>query len=206
MRKLVSSAPYDFIEILTNSDVYGGGGIYGLYSTAAANSEWAGYLFVHEFAHHFAGLADEYYTSSVAYEAPEERREPYEPNVTALLDPTELKWRDIVPASTPLPTPWPKTAYEEHSLAYQERRRQMRAENVPEDEMNRLFRDNQTVIEKMFASAEYSEVVGAFEGAIYQAEGYYRPEMNCIMFTRTEHFCRVCAAAIEQVVDEYVMH
>jgi len=23
------------------------------------------------------------------------------------------------------------------------------------------------------------------------------------MFTRTEHFCRVCAAAIEDVIDEY---
>ncbi|MCG8371194.1 MAG: IgA Peptidase M64, partial [Proteobacteria bacterium] len=38
MRRIASSAPYDFIEILTNSEVYGGGGIYGLFSTAAANS------------------------------------------------------------------------------------------------------------------------------------------------------------------------
>ena len=60
MRRIASSTPYDFIEILTNSEVYGGGGIYGLFSTAAANSEWAPYLFVHEFGHHFAGLADEY--------------------------------------------------------------------------------------------------------------------------------------------------
>ncbi len=87
MRRIASSAPYDFIEILTNTDIYGGGGIYGLFSTAAANSEWAPYLFVHEFGHHFAGLADEYYTSSVAYEAPAGISEPYEPNVTALLDP-----------------------------------------------------------------------------------------------------------------------
>jgi hypothetical protein len=37
-RRIASSVPYDFVEILTNSDTYGGGGIYGLYSTAAANS------------------------------------------------------------------------------------------------------------------------------------------------------------------------
>jgi hypothetical protein len=202
-RRIASSAPYDFVEILTNSDTYGGGGIYGLFSTAAANSEWAGYLFVHEFAHHFAGLADEYYTSSVAYEAPAEIREPFEPNVTALLDPDNLKWQHLVDADTPLPTPWPKEAYEEHSLAYQALRARMREENVSETEMNELFRNNQRVVEGMFSSAPYSDEVGAFEGANYLASGYYRSEMNCIMFTRTEDFCRVCAAAIEAVIDEY---
>jgi len=202
-RRIASSTPYDFVEILTNSETYGGGGIYGLFSTAAANSEWAGYLFVHEFAHHFAGLADEYYTSSVAYESPDEIIEPYEPNVTALLDPDNLKWRHLVSESTPLPTPWPKTAYEEHSLAYQARRAGMRRENVSESEMNSLFKENQTIVEGMFSAAPYARDVGAFEGAIYQSSGYYRSEQNCIMFTRTEDFCRVCAAAIEEVIDEY---
>jgi hypothetical protein len=202
-RRIASSAPYDFVEILTNSDTYGGGGIYGLFSTAAANSEWAGYLFIHEFAHHFAGLADEYYTSSVAYEAPDVIREPYEPNVTALLDPENLKWKHLVEEDTPLPTPWPKAEYQEHSLAYQAQRARMRAENVSETEMNVLFKDNQRIVEGMFSAAPHSDKVGAFEGANYLANGYYRSEMNCIMFTRTEDFCRVCAAAIEAVIDEY---
>ena len=202
-RRIASSVPYDFVEILTNSDTYGGGGIYGLFSTAAANSEWASYLFIHEFAHHFAGLADEYYTSSVAYEAPTEIVEPYEPNVTALLHPENLKWRHLVESDTPLPTPWPKDEYEKHSLVYQARRAKMRKENVPESEMNKLFRDNQRIVEGMFSAAEYDHRIGAFEGAIYQAQGYYRSEQNCIMFTRTTDFCRVCAAAIEQVIDEY---
>jgi hypothetical protein len=202
-RRIASSVPYDFVEILTNSDTYGGGGIYGLFSTAAANSEWAPYLFIHEFGHHFAGLADEYYTSSVAYEAPAEIVEPFEPNVTALLDPENLKWKHLVESDTPLPTPWSKDAYEEHSLAYQAKRAAMRKENVAESEMNKLFRDNQEVIEGMFSKAEHRESIGAFEGAMYQAEGYYRSELNCIMFTRTDYFCKVCAAAIEQVIDEY---
>ena len=202
-RRIASSVPYDFVEILTNSDTYGGGGIYGLFSTAAANSEWATYLFIHEFAHHFAGLADEYYTSSVAYEAPAEIVEPYEPNVTALLDPENLKWKHLVEPPTPLPTPWPKEEYEKHSLAYQARRADMRKDNVPESEMNKLFRDNQEIVEGMFSKADYRDRIGAFEGAIYQAQGYYRSELNCIMFTRTTDFCSVCAAAIEQVIDEY---
>ena len=202
-RRIASSTPYDFVEILTNTETYGGGGIYGLYSTAAANGEWAPYLFVHEFGHHFAGLADEYYTSSVAYEAPDVITEPYEPNVTALLDPDNLKWKHLVANSTPLPTPWPKEAYEAHSIAAQVKRAQMRADNVPESEMNELFRDNQAFSEDLFAGNEYRDAIGAFEGANYQAKGYYRSEQNCLMFTRSERFCSVCSAAIEKVIDEY---
>jgi len=203
MRRIASSAPYDFIEILTNTDVYGGGGINGLYATAAANSAWAEYLFVHEFGHHFAGLADEYFTSSVAYEAPEIVIEPHEPNVTALLDPDKLKWRKLVKPGTDLPTPWPKAAFEEHSLAYQKIRAKMREDNVPEAEMNALFSSNQEIVETMFSKAPNRDLIGAFEGANYQSKGYYRSEQNCLMFTRTTHFCQVCSNAIEQVIDQY---
>ena len=203
MRRIASSTPYDFVEILTNTDVYGGGGIYGLYSTAAANSEWAPYLFVHEFGHHFAGLADEYYTSPVEYQAPAEVTEPYEPNVTALLDPDNVKWKHIVSSNTPLPTPWPKPAYETHSLEYQAVRAQMRAEDAPEAEMNALFRDVQDFDSALFSKAEYKNTVGAFEGAYYHAAGYYRSELECIMFARTTEFCAVCAEAVGNVIDEY---
>ena len=203
MRRIASSTPYDFIEILTNTEVYGGGGIYGLFSTAAANNEWAPYLFVHEFGHHFAGLADEYYTSAVAYESPETFIEPYEPNVTALLDPADLKWKQLVTPNTPVPTPWPKAAFEEHSIAVQKRRAEIRAANVSEAEMNALFRYTKEFTEDLFDKSQYKDAIGAFEGANYEAEGYYRSEMNCLMFTRSESFCRVCAAAIEEVIDEY---
>ena len=206
MRRIASSTPYDFIEILTNSEVYGGGGIYGLFSTAAANSEWAPYLFVHEFGHHFAGLADEYYTSSIAYELPEVIIEPYEPNITALLDPENLKWQHLATPNTPLPSTWPKEAYEEHSIAYQEKRAAMRAENVPEAEMNDLFQTNQDIVESMFEESGQNGLVGAFEGGGYMAEGIYRSQQNCIMFTRTPDFCVVCSEAIEKVIDEYTVH
>ncbi|MGB5624543.1 MAG: M64 family metallopeptidase [Woeseiaceae bacterium] len=205
MRRIASSAPYDFVEILTNTEVYGGGGIYGLFSTAAANNEWAPYLFVHEFGHHFAGLADEYYTSSVAYEAPSEIIEPYEPNVTALLHPDNLKWKHLVKSGTPLPTPWPKADYEEHSRAYQKRREEMRAANVSEGEMNALFRYTKEYTDALFEKSGQKGVIGAFEGGNYQAEGYYRSEQNCLMFTRAEAFCAVCAEAIENVIDEYTL-
>ena len=203
MRRVASSTPYDFIEILTNTETYGGGGIYGLFSTAAANGEWAPYVFVHEFGHHFAGLADEYYTSSTAYESPADIIEPYEPNVTALLNPEDLKWKHLVAPNTPLPTPWPKIAYEKHSMAVQARRRQMRADNVSEAEMNELFWFTKNHVDELFSTSEYRNAVGAFEGAMYESEGYFRSEQNCLMFTRHDQFCRVCRAAIDKVIDEY---
>jgi hypothetical protein len=142
-RKVASFAPYDFVEILVNNQTYGGGGIFGLYSTVSADNLYAPYVFVHEFGHHFAGLADEYYTSDVAYAAATERVEPWEPNVTALLDPSNLKWKDLVSADTPLPTPWEKQAYETYSREIQRRRREIRAANRPEREMEALFTEQE---------------------------------------------------------------
>ena len=204
-RRVAASAPYDAVEILVNAETYGGGGIYGLYATAAANSDWAEYLFIHEFGHHFVGLADEYYTSAVAYEDPEVISEPYEPNVTALLDPAQLKWRHLVDGSTPLPTAWPKAAFETHSLAVQERRAQLRADDVPEEQMNALFRYTRDFVDELFADSGQAGIVGAFEGANYQATGFYRPQQNCLMFTRTDYFCAVCGEAIESRIDHYVL-
>src|SRR5262245_17970794 len=118
-RDIAQFAPYEFVEIITNTRTYGGGGIFGLYSTVAADSEQAPYIFVHEFGHHFAGLADEYYTSPVAYSPVGERTEPWEPNVTALLDPANLKWKDLVEKGTPIPTPWQKEEFDKYSLESQ---------------------------------------------------------------------------------------
>ncbi|HJR05971.1 MAG TPA: IgA Peptidase M64 [Pyrinomonadaceae bacterium] len=202
-RRAASFAPYDFVEILVNNRTYGGGGIFNLYSTVAADSAWSPYVFVHEFGHHFAALADEYYTSAVAYAPATERIEPWEPNVTALLDPNKLKWKDLVSPDTPLPTPWNKEAFEAYSLDIQKRRRDIRSRNRPEQEMDALFREELAHEKGMFASEKYANRVGAFEGANYEAKGFYRPQVDCIMFSRTDTFCAVCRRAIERVIDMY---
>jgi hypothetical protein len=202
-RDIAAHAPYDAVEILFNNETYGGGGIFGLYSTASAGSAWAGYLFIHEFGHHFAGLADEYYTSPVAYEPQRYTVEPWEPNVTALADPTALKWARFATASSPLPTPWPKTEYEKTMRAFQAERAELRRAGRPEAEMNALFTKVQSFVDKLFAEAPERGAIGAFEGAYYAASGYYRPAMNCLMFTRHEAFCPVCAAAVEETIDLY---
>jgi len=90
-------------------------------------------------------------------------------------------------------------------VAVQEQRRQMRADNVPEAAMNELFRFTKNHVDELFSNSEYDNAVGAFEGAMYESEGYYRPEQNCLMFTRYEQFCLVCRAAIDKVIDEYTL-
>ena len=79
----------------------------------------------------------------------------------------------------------------------------MRNNNAPESEMNELFRDGLAFNDKIFSKAPYKDAIGAFQGANYDAQAYYRSEQNCIMFTRVEQFCSVCSGAIEQVIDEY---
>jgi hypothetical protein len=105
LRNVAAAAPYDVVEILMNEAKYGGGGIFNQQSTVAAGHESAAYVFIHELAHNLAGLGDEY-VGSVTYEtgAPV-KTEPWEPNITALHDPSALKWRDLVEPGTPVPTP-----------------------------------------------------------------------------------------------------
>ena len=206
LRRAASFAPYEFVEVLVNNRTYGGGGIFNLYSTVAADNAFSNYVFVHEFGHHFAGLADEYYTSSVAYSPSAERVEPWEPNVTALLDISTLKWRTLASPFvdvTPIPTPWNKEEFEKYSREIQARRVQLRKDKRPEEEMEALFKEELQHEQEMFKKEKHFGQVGAFEGAMYEARGYYRPEVDCIMFSRSEHFCKVCRRAIENIIAMY---
>ena len=205
-RDAAAQAPYEFVEILLNGDTYGGGGIHNLYATCATGSGSSPYVFVHEFGHHFAALADEYYTSDVAYDtASPIEVEPWEPNITALLDKAALKWKDLVTSGTPLPTPWPKEEYEAHSKKIQDRRKALRAARAPEKEMDALFAEELAWSRPFLAKGPHGGIVGAFEGGGYRAKGLYRPASDCIMFSRNlDRFCPVCARTIERVIDQRI--
>ncbi len=204
LREALSGVPYEFLEILVNEQQYGGGGIFNDQATTAVDTEFAEYIFIHEFGHHFAGLADEYYLSPVSYEPPEELVEPWEPNVTALHDPSVVKWGWLVEPGTPIPTPWEKEAYEEHAREIRARRLALIERKAPEAEFDALFEEQKRIESELLASMRYSATVGAFEGAMYEAVGLYRPETDCIMFTRDDvGFCQVCRWALERVIDLY---
>ena len=69
--------------------------------------------------------------------------------------------------------------------------------------MNKLFQEEKQHEEALLSADKYAGKVGAFEGANYQAKGYYRPQVNCIMFTRDDKFCSVCRRAIERIIAMY---
>ncbi len=204
IRDVASSVPYDFMYLLINEKTYGGGGIYQLYASVAVDNLFSDYIFVHEFGHHFAALADEYYSSSVSYQMPEITVEPWEANITALID-GKLKWAEMVKDGTPIPTPWDKEKFDHHAIEIQNERNRLRAAKAPESVLEELFLKQRKEETKMINEMENTGKVGAFEGASYYQYGMYRSSTDCIMYTRnSNNFCTVCQKAISDVIDQYV--
>ncbi len=97
--------PHDNIIILINSPKYGGGGVYNYYNCTTVGHPMSPHVFMHELGHGFAGLADEYYSSTVAYEDFYPLNiEPWEPNITTMVN-FESKWKNMIATGTPVPTP-----------------------------------------------------------------------------------------------------
>jgi hypothetical protein len=204
IRDIASAVPYDAIAILLNDSRYGGGGIYNLYETTytgekVKGQEWqSDYMFVHEFGHSFAGLGDEYYTSQVSYnDFYSKGIEPWEPNLTALNDPENLKWKDLVSIGIPLPTPWDKAKYD--SLESIRGKLDRLAPDYYE-KREPILRQEQAIMENTRLVGK----VGAFEGAGYVSKGVYRPALDCRMFSLSlVGFDPVCRAAVERMIDYY---
>jgi hypothetical protein len=97
--------PVDQVCVLVNSGKYGGGSIYNFCSVFTADNERAELVFLHEFGHGFASLADEYFNSPVTYvDLGSKSYEPYEPNITNLAD-FDKKWKFMISDTIPIPTP-----------------------------------------------------------------------------------------------------
>ena len=117
-----------------------------------------------------------------------------------------------------IPTEWNKAAYDAMDQAYQAERGMINEQigammrsgadeaaiSALKEKGERLSWEHQQAVDAWFASNPAAGKVGAFEGAGYEAKGLYRPEVDCIMFTRNpENFCRVCSAALERMIDLY---
>jgi hypothetical protein len=218
LRDIAGQVPYDALYIMVNSTRYGGGGIYNFYCVYTSDNIDSDYLMVHEFGHSFFGLADEYYTSSTAYNdfySPE--YEPAEPNITALKDPENVKWKDLLSEGIAVPTPWAKVEFDSLDLNWQQERAELndhiaklQKDEAPDAEVlaaktlyDQKSEARNQAVQQYLESSEFAGKVGAFEGAGYMSTGLYRPSINCIMFTRTDYFCPVCRKAMQEVIDSY---
>ncbi len=218
LRDIAAAAPYDAIVVMVNHNRYGGGGIYNLYCTFTTDNQWYKYLFLHEFGHSFAGLADEYYTSSTAYNDFYPRGiEPTEPNITALI-PGQIKWKGLATPGIEIPTPWRKAQYDSMSTSYQRLREELnnkiarlKRQDAPEEEIKTLeeraevlSKEHADRLDAFLENSPYAGEVGAFEGAGYSSEGLYRPMLDCIMFSRgAKPYCQVCEQAIIDAINYY---
>ena len=204
VRDVASLVPYDRIYILMNSDRYGGGGIFNLYAVSYAREKQAKkdwipkYVFIHEFGHAFAGLGDEYYSSSVAYnEFYPLDVDPWEPNV-AILHNGHVKWENLMEKDTPIPTPW-------HKEEYDSLNQELLKLNRNDADFKSKYQEIKDHLNELMKNQPYKNKIGAFEGSGYSSKGLYRPYLNCIMYSKTlEGFCPVCSGAIEKMIRFYV--
>jgi len=175
---LLNGVPFEHIIVLVNSDTYGGGGIYNQLTVSTSDHATFRQVLVHEFGHAYGGLGDEYYYDD-AYETmyPADT-EPWEPNLTTLVD-FQSKWADMLPQGTAIPTPPAK---------------------IPN------FKQIKNDKERQQLNAA-TQRVGVFEGGGYQSKGVYRPAQECRMkINEVEHFCPVCSRALVRITDFYTSH
>ena len=204
-REAATVLPNDFIIILVNSRQDLSVGSFQQFAAVAARSPMSHLLLAHQFGHHFAGLGDEHGSDENSATEPlldpTQRHEPWEPNITALLDPEAVKWQRLADPETPLPTSWNRAPFEEQ-LA------RMHGEGSVEDltsiDLLTLPPDGKAVLKELLGSEEFAGAVGAFEGIGADADRYYRPSPDCVMYTGGEGgYCKVCQHAIDRVIRLY---
>ncbi|MBQ8046403.1 MAG: peptidase M64 [Prevotella sp.] len=99
MHDWLAGTPYEHIIVLVNTEKYGGGGILNSYNLAMAHHRQFKPVVVHEFGHSFAGLGDEYAYDFEAIPMYPHDVEPWEPNLTTLVD-FDHKWKDLTDGNT----------------------------------------------------------------------------------------------------------
>ena len=101
---LMTNIPFEHFIILANTTEYGGGGIYNSYNMASAKCPRSKLeVIVHEFGHSFGGLGDEYDYGNDPEPMYPADTEPWEPNLTTLVD-FDSKWKDMLSSGTAIPT------------------------------------------------------------------------------------------------------
>ncbi len=220
LHEIAAQVPYDVIVVLVDSARYGGGSIAFDYCVTTVDNPRSTAVFLHELGHSFGGLADEYYASEVAYnDFYPKGVEPLEPNITALLDPANVKWKDLLSPGIAIPTEYGKDSVE-GLQAERQARRKAAAEEIAEarekgadaatlksiqDKAAQADRATQSAIDETRRKFDHlADKVGVFEGAGYSSKGLYRSQMNCIMISSPKmEFCAACRRALAAMIDLY---
>ncbi len=220
LHEIAAQVPYDVIVVLVDSARYGGGSIAFDYCVTTVDHARSPEVFLHELGHSFGGLADEYYASEVAYnDFYPKGVEPLEPNITALLDPANVKWKALLSPGIAIPTEYGKEAVEALHAERQARRKTVAEETAKAREKGadaatiesiqeraaQADKATQAAIEEIHKKfAQLADKVGVFEGAGYSAKGLYRSQMNCIMISNPKlEFCAACRRALAAKIDYY---
>ena len=173
---IIGTVPFEQIILLVNTERYGGGGIFNNITLCTADHPFSPVVFVHEFGHSFAGLADEYDYGDEEDPTYPYDTEPWEPNITTMVD-FSSKWEDMLPAGTEIPTE-PGALMKNYDLR--------RIWNTLNDKQKK----------------EINTKLGVYEGAGYRSIGVYRPVQECRMrINECEEFCPVCSRAIVRMID-----
>lgn len=220
LHEIAAQVPYDVLVVLVDSARYGGGSIAFDYCVTTVDNARSTEVFLHELGHSFGGLADEYYASEVAYnDFYPKGVEPLEPNITALLDPKNVKWNSLLSPGIDVPTEYGKDAIDALQ-AERQARRKADAKAIAEakekgadastvksmlDKAADADKNTQSGIEGIRKKyAHLAEKVGVFEGAGYSTKGLYRSQMNCIMISNPKmEFCAACRQALAAMIDNY---
>ena len=217
MHRMAAQVPYDTIVVLVNTKRYGGGGICLDYCAATVDHAASPLVFLHEFGHSFAYLADEY-TGDVSYnDMFPVGVEPIEPNITRELNRDRIKWKAFLTPDVALPTPNPEddvirlqAELKAGNTATRKKLQAAASEGLQDTEIQTIKDtwnvEKQTLEEMLMAAQqrlpETSGIVGAFEGGGYLKKGIYRAEQSCWMGSLDPEtgFCVVCQDAIRRMI------
>jgi hypothetical protein len=199
-----ASAPADFVLVLANSRRYGGSAYFRGPAVVAIDSVFARYLVVHELGHSIAGLVEEYYIAAPRGAKYSGNIEPWYPNVTTSSE--FPKWQYLLSEPTTVPVRWNKSEYDAYFADYVRRYEKLRAAGASEDTVEKLMREAAARQASLLARNRPLRRVATFEGANGYAEGLYRAEVDCIMFSlQSDYFCAACSAAIDRMINYHTV-
>ena len=145
---------------------------------------------VHEFGHSFAGLADEYAYEQEQIPMYPHDVEPWEKNITTLVD-FHDKWEKLIAPTTSIPTP----------VDFYGKKNKKKGTPIPTPIATAAEQPNEKKGKK---SKTPTYNIGVYESAGYSLKGVYRATPDCRMRSNdVKEFCPACQKALRELINFY---